>query len=201
MNRYLIGERLCQMPDQAVQHCGWPVPDLPSLRLAGFSLHRHLPSKLGLPVGSTSGLRLPATLGDGLHELGEVTGGVQVTIHDQPASLAAEGALGEGELGFHPPAPRACLGGGEEPVGHHQSAAVPLGLVAEQAAQLGHPGIGDGAGQAAVADHPGDVELFHHHRAVLGGERGGELVQRVPAQVGGSGMDAGQPPPGPVPAP
>lgn len=69
-------------------------------------------------------------------------------------------ALGEGGLGFHPPTPSACLGRRKKRVGHHQ------------------------------ADHPGNIELLHHHRAVFGGEPSGELVQRVPSDVGRAGVCA-----------
>jgi hypothetical protein len=134
-----------------------------------------------------------------LHELGEVAGGVQVTVDPQPARLADERTLSEGELGFHPPTPRARLGRRIELVGHHQPAAVPGRLVAEQAAQLGHAGITDGAGKATVADHPGHIELLHDHGAVLGGEARGELMQSIPPQVGRAGMHAGQPPSGLAP--
>jgi hypothetical protein len=82
LSRYLICERLFEVLGQAVQPCGWTVPVSPEPGFgAGFSLHRHLPSKLGFPVGSTGGLRLPATPGDVLHELGEVASGVQVTVN------------------------------------------------------------------------------------------------------------------------
>ena len=70
---------------------------------AGFPLRCHLPSELGLLVGSTGVLRLPATLGDVLCEFGEVAGGVQVSVDPQPTSLAPESALGQGKLAFtHP---------------------------------------------------------------------------------------------------
>jgi hypothetical protein len=144
---------------------------------AGFSLHCHLPSKLGLLVGSTSGLCLPATLGDGLHKLGQVAGGIQVTIQDRLARLATEGALGQGELAFHPPTPRAHLGRGKEPVGYYQPAAVPDCLVAEQTALLRQPGVGDRAGQTPVAQQAGDVELLDHHRAGRYASRKGRLEE------------------------
>jgi hypothetical protein len=56
------------------------VPVLSGESSAGFSLHRGLPECSGTYVRSTSVLRLPATLGDVLHELGEVASGVQVTV-------------------------------------------------------------------------------------------------------------------------
>jgi hypothetical protein len=70
---------------------------------AGFSLHRHLPSRLGLLVGSTSVWRLPATLGDVLHELGEVTSGIQVAVDPQPHVSQAKVRSARVSLAFtHP---------------------------------------------------------------------------------------------------
>ena len=57
------------------------------------------------------------------------------------------------------------------------------GLVGQLAADLGEAGVGDVPGQPPVAQHPGDVEVFDHDRAVLPGQPGGELVQSVAAQV------------------
>ena len=72
---------------------------------AGFPFHGHPPSRLGLTVGSTGVLRLPATLGDVLCKLDKVTSGVQIPVEPEFAGLAGEGALGQGELGFtHPQA-------------------------------------------------------------------------------------------------
>jgi hypothetical protein len=77
---------------------------------AGFLLRSHQPSRLGLTVGSTGVYRLPVTLGDVLREIGEVAGGVEITVDPQTAGLTGEGALGQGELGFHPATARARLG-------------------------------------------------------------------------------------------
>src|SRR5215218_11339506 len=101
---------------------------------AGFPLRSLPPSKLGLPVGSTGVLCLPATLGDMLCELGEITGSVQVPVEPQPAGLTGEDALGQGELDYHPSAGRTHLGRGIEPVSHHQPTTVPSRLVAELSA-------------------------------------------------------------------
>ena len=70
---------------------------------AGLLLRGHLPSELGLTVGSTGVYRLPATPGDVLHEIGEVAGGVEITVDPQTAGLTDEAALGQGELGFTQP--------------------------------------------------------------------------------------------------
>src|SRR4029453_1837393 len=170
-------------------------------RAAGFPLHGHLPGKLGLTVGSTGVLRLPATLGDVLCERGEVAGGVQGPIELEATDLASEGALGQGELGFHTAAARARLGRGVEPVGHHQLAAVPGRLVGELSSQLSQTAVGQGPGQAAIANHSSQIELLDHHGAVLGGQSGGELVECVAAQVGRPGVDPRQPATGLVAAP
>jgi hypothetical protein len=49
---------------------------------------------MGLTVGSTGVLRLPATLGDVLYEHGEVAGGVPVPVEDEATRIADEAALG-----------------------------------------------------------------------------------------------------------
>ena len=74
------------------------------------------------------------------------------------------------QLGFHRTAPRAGLRGGKPAVGDDRCGSRAPGLVGELAADLPEPGIGDPAGQAPVAEHPGDVQVFHHD-AVLGGRR------------------------------
>jgi hypothetical protein len=76
---------------------------------AGFSLRCGPPGQARSYVRSTSVWRLPATLGDVLHKLSEVAGSVQVSVEPEPAGLAVKGALGQGELGFHPAAGRARL--------------------------------------------------------------------------------------------
>ncbi|MGH3701499.1 MAG: hypothetical protein ACRDQY_18950 [Pseudonocardiaceae bacterium] len=42
-----------------------------------------------------------------------------------------------------------------------------------------HAESGDGAGEAAVADHPGDVQVLDDDGVVLGDEPGGELVRVI----------------------
>jgi len=58
---------------------------------------------------------------------------------------------------------------------------------------LGQADVGEDASETAVADHPGQVEALDDDDVVLGGEGGGELVERVAAQVGRSRMDPGEP--------
>src|SRR5215217_3375034 len=160
---------------------------------AGFPLHGHLPGKLGLMVGSTGVLRLPATLGDVLRELGKIAGGIQVAVENHAAGLADEGVLGQGELGFHPSAGRAGPGRGIEAVGDDQPAAIPGRLVGELAADLRQTSIGNGAGKAPIADHSADIEALDYHRAVFGGEGRSQSMEGVAADVGRPGMDTGEP--------
>ena len=91
----VAGQRMAELagvPFRAHElHPSVPVSCPLQKRAAGFPLYGHLPSKLGLTVGSTGVFRLPATLGDVLCELGEVAGGVQVPVEPQPADLAADG--------------------------------------------------------------------------------------------------------------
>jgi hypothetical protein len=65
----------------------------------------------------------------------------------------------------------------------------PTGFVLDLATEFGHADAGDVPGQALVAEHPGDVEVFDHYRAVLADEPGGQLVQAVAAGVGDSGVE------------
>jgi hypothetical protein len=103
-----------------------------------------------------------------LAQAGEVDRGVQITVEDRAAVVALVLPVGQGELGFHRAAGRAGLGAGVPPVRDHELAAVPGGLVAELAAQLGGGGVGDGPVQpaAAAADaglaagHAGHVQIF-----------------------------------------
>jgi hypothetical protein len=45
-----------------------------------------------------------------LHELGEVSGSIDIPIKTDPARIAIEGALTQAELGFHPSTGRARFG-------------------------------------------------------------------------------------------
>jgi hypothetical protein len=58
---------------------------------------------------------------------------------------------------------------------------MPGGLVGELAAKLSQADVGEDASETAVADHPGEIEVLDDDDAVLGGEGGGELVERVAA--------------------
>src|ERR671913_324006 len=98
---------------------------------AGFSLRCGQPDWAGSYVHSTSVYSLPATPGDVIYQLGEVSGGVEVSVDDMTTRLADEGALAEGELVFHPSAGRARLRRRIETVGDDYPTAVPGSLVAE----------------------------------------------------------------------
>src|SRR5258708_7329272 len=52
------------------------------------------------------------------------------------------------------------------------------------------PGGWGERGQAAVLHHPDDVQVLDYDRAVLGGQRRGELVDRFLSQVRGPMVDA-----------
>lgn len=136
---------------------------------AGFSFHCGPPGEAGAYIRSTSVSGLPATLGD---ELREVVGSIQVSVKSDSARLAPERALAEHELGFHPSTGRARLGRGIEAIGNHQPTAVPPGLVRKHAAQLTDARITEGTSQSTVAHQSGDIEVFHHHRAIFGDEVG-----------------------------
>jgi hypothetical protein len=73
--------------------------------------------------------------------------------------------------------------------GFHRAAAG-AGLGGELAADLGEARVLYVPGEAMVGEHPGDVEVLDHDRAVGGGEHRGELVDSVPALVGDLPEDA-----------
>lgn len=143
----------------------WDAPGLTRGCGAGLTLHSHLRRERRLRVGSAS----VAVRGTGGQSC-EVHRGVGVPVQDGAAGRAGPLTFGEGELGFHRTALRTGLAGREPAVRDDQGAAVPGRLVGELAADLGERGIRDVPGQPAVADHPGDVGVFHHDRPVGGGQ-------------------------------
>src|SRR5262249_28676700 len=86
--------------------------------------------------------------------------GVDVPVVPGAAGRACPLPGGQAQVGEQVPAPRARLRRRVEPVNYDQAAAVPLALVGELATELAPATVGDGAGQARVADHTGDVEVF-----------------------------------------
>ncbi len=72
-------------------------------------------------------------------------------------------------------------------------------LVREHARERGPARIVDAAGEPG-AGQPGHGEILHVHRLVLTDDRGGQLVQPVPAGVPDPGMAAGNLPPRALPA-
>ena len=60
--------------------------------------------------------------------------------------------------------------------------------------------VGDAAGEAVVAQHPGDVQVLDHHRPIGAGQGAREVVQGVAAQVGDLGVRLGEPAAGLLPA-
>jgi len=136
-----------------------------------------------------------------LAQAGEVDRGVAVPVDGQAAGVAVVGAFVQRQLGFHRATGGAGLRTGVPPAGYQEPGAVPGGLVAELAAQLAEPGVGQGPVQAApalagarlAAGHVRHREVLNHDHLVALGQAGGRLVQRVAAQVRGPGMDPPDP--------
>ena len=169
-----------------------------SRSLAGATLTQGLSLPVAVPVAAGGGLtwvssglvfRPAATrLGRLGRERGQVARGVEVPVEPGTAVLADELPLGEGELGSHRTTRRAGLGRRVPPVGDDQAHTGVRCLVVELAAQLRHPQPGDRAGEAAVADHPGHVQVLDDDRVVGCHEAGGQLVQPVATGIGHAGV-------------
>src|SRR5882757_2484329 len=99
---------------------------------------------LGLPVGSTSVYRLPATLGDLTLQIDR---GIAIPIDDQATVLAAEHPRRQGQLGFHCPTGRTCLRRRKPTIGHHQPTTIPARLVAQLPPDLTETRVGQLPGQ------------------------------------------------------
>jgi hypothetical protein len=69
------------------------------------------------------------------------------------------------------------------------------------ATELTHTDPGDSPGQAPVAQHPGDMQIRRHDRAVGSREPGRHLVQALAAGVGHGSVQRGHAGLGPQPPP
>jgi hypothetical protein len=86
------------------------------------------------------------------------------------------------------------LGRREPSVGHQQPPTLLDGLVGQGRADPADPGLGDVAPKRASAHpaaHRGNVEVLHDDSAVAAGQRGGEGVQLVGAEVRRSPVKGG----------
>ncbi|MEO6088556.1 MAG: hypothetical protein ABIQ18_36135 [Umezawaea sp.] len=122
--------------------------------------------------------------------MGEVAGGVEITIEHQRALLAAEHPVGEAQLGFHHATARTGFRGRVPAVRDVHGTPDPTGLVLDLAAELAHADPGDVPGQTLILEHPGDVEVLDHDRAVSADQTGGQLVQAIAAGVRDGGVQA-----------
>ena len=64
----------------------------------------------------------------------------------------------------------------------------PAGLVLDLTAQFAHADPGDMPGQTPIAQHPGDVEVLDHDRAVSANQTRRKLVQAVTTGVRHGGV-------------
>ncbi len=100
------------------------------------------------------------------------------------ASGASPGAGGEWQSLKDEAAARTALGGREEAVGGHDRDAGPGGFVLELTTELAEALVEDGTGESVVFAQACDVEVFDADDGEVVDESGGELVQRVPSDIG-----------------
>jgi hypothetical protein len=93
---------------------------------------------------------------------------------------------------YGPATSRADLGGGKPAVADHQLAPEPGRLVSKLAGELGPRGIGDGFGEALVADQVGDGKIFDGQLAVGLGKLARDLMKEVSPNVGNPNVLLGQ---------
>src|SRR6267378_7912041 len=127
----------------------WRYP-LPAQCGSGVGFHR---ARLPSPT-QTRGGRAARSL---VHELSEVTGGVEVAVQHQRALVAAECPFGQAQCGFHHATGRTGRGGRVPAVREVHGAAGPPGFVLDLASEFAPADTGDVAGEAPVAEHPGDA--------------------------------------------
>ena len=123
---------------------------------------------------------------------GEIGGGVAVPIHNQPATTAAKGPRAQCHLLRHPSTGGAGLGRGKPALTNHQFAPEPGGLVLKLAGKLAPRGIGDGLGEALIADQVSHRKIFDGQPAVGLGELARDLMKEVSANVGNAVVLPGQ---------
>src|SRR5882724_1853238 len=174
------------------------VPVLSTEMVRGWRFTATCQAGLGLLVGSTPCFRVARPLQ--VDVLLEVERGVEVPVDDQAAGVAGEDPVCKAQFGFHCAAARTRLTRREPPVGDGELPIVPSGLVVQLASDLAEGGVCDVPGQLVVLEHARDVEVFHNNGAVGGGQVGGELVDRVLAQIRDPSVDTGEVSPGGFPA-
>ena len=155
---------------------------------AGFAINP-APSRVGSYLGWRPRVFcLRATRGDMLFECFEIAGGVLVAIQNEPAALATEGPVGQGQLGFRRPARRTDLRRRVEGGRLDQDSAAPGHFVGKLATDLGESRVMQGASETNVsrAAKAAGVQTLDHDERKLAGEPTGELVDRVATDVGGS---------------
>ena len=113
---------------------------------------------------------------------GEVCGGVDVPVSGLGAHVAAVGAFGQGQFGFHCTTGRARLTRREPPIGRHAGATMSDALVAKLAGKLAPALVAGGLGQVVVAHQVRGGDGFHNDDTVGLGQLGGELVESAGAR-------------------
>jgi hypothetical protein len=81
----------------------------------------------------------------------------EVAIEHETALVAVVGAFGQARFGFHHATGRTGLGGRVPAVRDVHGGGGPTGFVLELPAEFAHADPGDVAGEAPVAEHPGDA--------------------------------------------
>ena len=123
---------------------------------------------------------------------GEIRGGVAVAVHDQPATIAAEGPCPQRHLLRDPATPRTGLGRGKPALAYHQVAPEPGRLVSKLTSELRPSGIGDGSSEALVADQVGHRKVFKGQPAVGLGELAGDLMKEASTDPGNTMVLSGE---------
>src|SRR6185503_6732665 len=123
----------------------------------------------------------------------DVLGGVEIPVMPGAAGRACPVPGVQLQLREQVPARRAGLGRRVPAVDDYQSAAVPLALVRQLAAELTPAAVRDRAGQMSAADHAADVEVFDHDEIGRADQAGAGPVQEVPPRVTDLAVGTGDP--------